>query len=153
MKLYRFSSATLIAIALSGCVTTSSKPPIDQAVLPIPKNDQAHIYVFRNGSLIGLGTPARVIVDGKELATLWNDTYLVTSVSPGKHKVNIKWFIRVDEVTLDIEQGGRHFIETGWTGATGCFDPRAICVGTGAGAISKERALGLLADMKEINGP
>jgi hypothetical protein len=153
MVLRKFLSTFWVAIALSSCSTTGSKPPLDPAALRSPKEGQGLVYVMRKGALIGVATPATVIFDGKEMGTPWNNRYLALPLAPGKHTVNIKWIYLIDQVNIDAEQDHVYFIETSWKNSGGCGSSSGICYGTGAALISRDRALSLLSNMEEVNSP
>jgi hypothetical protein len=147
MEIFMHSFITLIMVVLlSGCAALQPKPPMEASALQSPEKDKALLYTMRLSQILGVGSPAHVIIDGKEITTLWNGDYITTPLSPGKHIIMIKWIYLKNQVIIDAKPGNTYFVLTGWySSLPGC----AICSETKTEEISQDEALRQLSNMDE----
>lgn len=136
----------VIVVLLSGCVALQPKPPMEASALQTPEKDNAIIYTMRLSQTLGLASPAHVIIDGKEITTLWNGAYVTTPLTPGKHTIMVKWLYLKNQIIIDAKPDNTYFVLTGWYSTLlGC----PMCVETRTEEISQVEALSQLSDMYE----
>jgi hypothetical protein len=99
------------AIALTSCATTSSKTAFLEEA---NKDGDAVVYVYRLRSMVGAVGPIgwSVQVDGKRVAWLKQNAYVVFHLSPGPHTVkigdaNVTPFIDVNIVGVILDETAR----------------------------------------------
>lgn len=143
----RYFITFIIIIFISGCGIISPKPPIDASTLQQPDKEKAILYTMRLNQLLGAADPAHVIIDGKEITTLWNGAYITTPLTEGKHYILIKWLLLKNEIVLDVKPNSTYFVLTGWyETVSGC----PMCVETQTKVISQTEALQELAYSFEV---
>lgn len=113
-------SIVVLILALAGCATTP-EPTRPVARETITEAGQARIVVRRNNDSLFLGVPARLAVNGEQVASLWRSETTTVSVPPGKVLLTTdawsspgRFTLRMEtkpgmEYTLEIGPRGGHY--------------------------------------------
>jgi len=73
-----------LLFSMSGCMATKAYEELK------PVKNEAIVYVYRPESLIYRGTPYVLYIDGKEVGTIINNSYLPFRLQEGKHSFELK---------------------------------------------------------------
>lgn len=87
-----FVAASLLTLVASGCASVpKAAPEADLAAKSFtPTAGKSRIYVVRPKAMKGAAIKLNAILDGKELGTVSNGTYLMTEIEPGVHTIGSK---------------------------------------------------------------
>lgn len=111
-RLFRFFTTITVlgATLLTGCASVKMASPNDDAKAKTfaTNSNQANLYIYRNESMGGAVRMA-VEMDGKEIGKTASKTYLVTSVSPGKHTL-ISKAENDSSLDLNAEAGKNYYV-------------------------------------------
>ena len=135
----------LLLLQLSACATAPGQAfsQIEQ-----PKSDKGNIYLYRTGALFAIGEGFNVQVDNKDSGKLFNKSYLMFSLSPGKHvlKVSPKGIAaKVSELNVEAAAGATSFYQYDFvTGPLANF----FFVGSSIAPREKDVALTALKELK-----
>jgi hypothetical protein len=89
MKSHRCIIIAALCLFISGCVASGPKGLKELE----PRSGKGILYVFRESKIAASGINTTIELDGKELGTLPNGSFLVTYVTPGTHKVSARFSI------------------------------------------------------------
>lgn len=119
----------LIAGALlAGCASVPMAPEsLDaQAKTFTPIPGQANIYVVRGGG-IGTALAFQVVLDGRIVGSLAPHTFVLVSVPPGEHVVEVTGAENVQQQRLVTEAGRNYFfkmsVHMGWASGRPHLEP------------------------------
>lgn len=103
-------AAVFLSIVLWGCGTTTA----DNASLTdkAPRGSQARLKIYREG-VLGAAVPARVTIDGREVASLGVGGSTVVDVAAGTRKVAVDAWSHPNtySLTLNARPGGYYTLE------------------------------------------
>lgn len=106
-----FLIALGLAVVLNG-LGCSAKGPLFTKVMGEP--EKTTIYIYRPSRFLMSGQKARTFVDGRRFVDLANGGYSYVSLSPGKHKIEVKGHLMFNipnqAVELDPEPGTEYYI-------------------------------------------
>jgi hypothetical protein len=103
---------SLIATAtVLGACATAAGPEFSK--LEAAPAEAAHVYIYRKGAIYASAAAFNVSQDGKEVAKLFNASYLVLPVSPGPHKFGVdeRGFTSAKFFEVNAQAGKSYFIE------------------------------------------
>jgi hypothetical protein len=99
-----------VASVMSGCASVPMASDEKDAIAKTfrVQSGKSNIYVYRNES-IGGAVKMEVDVDGKQVGTTAAKTYLVVTVSPGKHTL-VSHAESDNSLVVDTQPGKNHFV-------------------------------------------
>lgn len=107
-----FIAITVFAVALlQGCATAPGAP--FARLDPVPAG-KGHLYVYRKPALYAAGATYKVrAADGALVGELYNASYLLLPVAPGKHRFSIEEasFLKPKTFEVDVKPGQNYFVE------------------------------------------
>lgn len=105
--------AVALGVALlSGCASVPMESnEKDQALkaFPLPPQDQAGLYIFRDSSL-GPVLKKTVKVDGEVIGETAINTYFYRTLTPGEHVLATESEFSDNTLTLNAEAGKNHYV-------------------------------------------
>lgn len=135
----------LAAVAvLQGCATATGAPFASLEAVPAGKG---HLYLYRKSALYASGQPFKVRgADGKLVGELFNASYLLLPLAPGKHSFTVDegGFAKPKAFEVDVKSGNNYFVE---------YDAsKGLLLGWGILSDSSSRSEAqALADLKGLN--
>ena len=139
----RFFLALVLAVSAVACATAPG--PLFQEVRAAAP-DSGNIYVFRRDRMYGSGESWAVSLDKKPVGDLFNASFLVLDVAPGKHTVKIRPGLSTGyERELSVENGKTYFVEL--DANTGLL-ANSLFVGSAIVERTREQALPELKQLK-----
>ena len=141
---YLLAIAGCTAVLLQGCATAPGAP--FASLDPVPPG-QGNLYVYRKTALYASGAKYKVkAADGKVLGELYNASYLLLPVAPGKHQFSVEEasFLKPKTFEVDVKPGQNYFVE---------YDSsKGLLLGLGllSDSAARTEAQGL-ADLKGLN--
>lgn len=103
--------AAAAAAALQGCATATGAPFATLEAVPA---GQANLYLYRQPALYASGQPFKVrAADGKLVGELFNGSYMLLSLAPGKHSFTVDegGFAGPKKFEVNAKAGGNYFVE------------------------------------------
>lgn len=106
-----------IFVLLLGCATPPNEAPkLSETQLGKPDQERAVLIIYRK-MVPPLAYSVTAKVDGNPLAKLPNKAFTWTYLTPGEHKVEIRWpllaLLSGEEYDLNIEAGNYYFLQFG----------------------------------------
>jgi hypothetical protein len=141
------SIGLIATVAVLGACATAAGPEFSK--LEAAPAEAAHVYIYRKSAIYASAAAFDVSQDGKEVAKLFNASYLVLPVSPGSHKFGVdeRGFTSVKFFEVNAQAGKSYFIEydasKGWLLGLGLL--------SGGATQSESRALEDLKGLKRAN--
>jgi hypothetical protein len=80
------AALSMMLLALSACAKTSSEIAFHEESIASDQDDAA-IYLYRVASFVGCAVAFPVRLDGKQVAVLKQNAYVVLRAPPGEHEV------------------------------------------------------------------
>jgi hypothetical protein len=103
---------TVFAVALlQGCAVAPGAP--FASLDPVPAG-KGHLYVYRKSALYAAGAKYKVkAADGALVGELYNASYLLLPVVPGKHQFSVDegGFMKPKAFEVDVKPGQNYFVE------------------------------------------
>ena len=134
----------LSAVLITGCATATG-PTFTQLEAPMPNKGQ--LYLYRKSALYAIGASYAVANVGTKqaLGELFNASYLVVPLDPGKHMFSVdeRGFTSTKTFEVQVEAGKNYFVE---------YDSsKGLLLGWGllSGSATKTEAQAL-ADLKDL---
>jgi Protein of unknown function (DUF2846) len=136
--------AACTAVLLQGCATAPGAP--FASLDPVPAG-KGHLYVYRKAALYAVGAKYKVkAANGMVLGELYNASYLLLPVAPGKHQFSVEEasFLKPKTFEVDVKPGQNYFVE---------YDSsKGLLLGLGLLSDSNARSEAqALADLKGLN--
>jgi hypothetical protein len=138
---------SLLAAAVLGACATAAGPEFSKLEAAAP--DTANVYIYRKSAIYASAAAFNVSQDGKEVAKLYNASYLVLRVSPSPHKFGVdeRGFTSAKFFEVNAQAGKSYFVEydasKGWLLGLGLL--------SGSAAQTETRALEDLKGLKRAN--
>lgn len=135
------------AAAVLGACATAAGPEFSKLEATAP--DTANVYIYRKSAIYASAAAFNVSQDGKEVAKLFNASYLVLRVSPSPHKFGVdeRGFTSAKFFEVNAQAGKSYFVEydasKGWLLGLGLL--------SGSSAQTETRALEDLKGLKRAN--
>jgi hypothetical protein len=107
----RLLLASAALIALQGCATA---PGAAFSALEPVLQGKGNLYLYRKSGLYAAGAQYAVKDGGnKEVGKLYNASYLLFSLPPGKHRFSVEegGFASPKPFDVDVKEGQNHFVE------------------------------------------
>jgi hypothetical protein len=134
--------AALAAAGIAGCAA----PGAPFATLEPVSPDRGNVYLYRKSALYAVGARFKVTADGAPAGELYNASYLVLPLTPGKHRFTVDegGFQRPKAFEVDVQPGRNYFVE---------YDSsKGLLLGWGLLSDSKARSeVEAMADLKGLN--
>lgn len=112
MKHLRLLLLSALPLLVAACASSSGTSPQQAAsdsasgsFKPVPGT--AGLYIFKDGSLIGVVDSTQVGVDGQMLGLVASSAYLYASLTPGSHVVTSG----TSQVTINVQAGQNYFVQ------------------------------------------
>ncbi|MGH8857417.1 MAG: DUF2846 domain-containing protein [Polaromonas sp.] len=147
MKRRHLFAAILTGSVLAGCATA---PGPQFSTLEAAPSDKAQLYLYRKSALYAVGATYPVYTANREkLGELYNASYLVLPLSPGKHKLTVEegGFASPKSFEVVAEPGKTMFVE--YDSSKGLLLGWGLL--SGSAAKTREQALADLKDLKRAN--
>ena len=121
-RLYLFACTLLLALT-AGCATSDAATETEDAAAKRfeAATDMANIYIYRDDNVM-INTPISVSIDGQLVGVTGNDTFILTTVEPGEHRIVAKGE-NTDELVVNAKAGENLFVQLGV--GLGAFTNRA----------------------------
>ena len=132
------------AALLQGCATAPGAPFASLDPVPAGKGD---LYIYRKAALYAAGAKYKVkAADGAVVGELYNASYLLLPLVPGKHQFSVEEasFLKAKTFEVDVKPGQNYFVE---------YDSsKGLLLGWGllSDSAARSEAQGL-ADLKGLN--
>jgi hypothetical protein len=134
--------SAVAAAFLAGCAA----PGAPFASLEPVAADKGNVYLYRKSALYASGAKFKVTADGAPAGELYNSSYLVLPMAPGKHRFTVDegGFARPKAFEVDVQPGRNYFVE---------YDSsKGLLLGWGLLSDSKARSEAeAMADLKGLN--
>jgi len=102
----------LLSFIFIGCAPSIPMAPNKEDLIAKqfkkPTKDKAGIYIYRN-SFVGSALIKTVYIDDKILGSIANETYIYTTVTPGKHKLSTTSEFSPNDISLNAIGGNNYY--------------------------------------------
>lgn len=110
MKALKFATALMFVLLFGGCASGPKMTEIGSKI-PALKANEARVYVYRSGSLIGAGIQPNVLINGKVTGSSKPGGFFFADVAPGAIEVLTSTEVE-KKLTFTVEAGQTRYVRT-----------------------------------------